>query len=203
MANPLHLEEKRGLTRAFLSLSFSSPAKQHISTLHLQIKVRARHTQADLQSRYALNHTSAKSHGPYSRLYPAAKTSKHTESILRTSPCRRYSGRGICSCAAPLPGRDRRIGSWICCENCRLSVQSYTLTQPAHAAIYPSNVFFVSSFQGFFSVGCCSEDILLLIFWYDECRWLRRMLKKAGRISAAAQLCSINFKRATALRHSV
>jgi hypothetical protein len=61
-ANRLHLEEKHRLTRAFLSLSFSSPARQHISTLHLPIKVQGKHTQADLQSRYALNHTSAQSH---------------------------------------------------------------------------------------------------------------------------------------------
>jgi hypothetical protein len=84
-----------------------------------------------------------------------------------------------------------------------LSVQSYTLTQPERAAIYPSNVLFVSSSQGFFSVGCGSEDILSLIFWYDECRWFEADVEEAGRISAAAQLCSIDFSRATALRHSV
>lgn len=176
-ANRLRLEEKRCLTKAFLSLSFSSPAAQDISNLHLPIRVQGKHTQADLQSRYALNHRSAQSHSHIAASIPQPKS----QNILKV-----FSAHGL---VAVIP-----VKAFVAALRRFLArIVELALGFAARIADCQSKAIHRDSqsarqlpFKGILRLLVPGTFLGRLRFWrhlvagvlYDECRWLRRMLKK-------------------------
>lgn len=114
-------------TRAYPSLFSSFLSAQIVSSSCIRIKAHAhnwlRHTQACLQSRYALTHAVSFLQYRIKLPLPQFKCVEHTGNTLRTSTCRRYSDTSTYNCAAPLPDKDRRIRFSIYYEKWLVSIE--------------------------------------------------------------------------------